>query len=318
MLNRILKFIFIIISVYLNFGSEISIMKHHDKLDDYVSPLPSTYIDYNTLPVNFNWGNVNNTNYLTKMLNQHIPRYCGSCWAHAAISALSDRIKIVSHKKGPDINLAIQYVLNCGKDIAGSCHGGSHTGTYQFIKMFGFIPFDTCLSYEACSSDTCYQDDFTCNPINICRTCYTFGGCSQIDFFPNVSISEYGRVKGEKDMMIEIYARGPIACDIDASGLNHYRKGIISYKKNRTFTPDHVVSIVGWGYSKTEDKHYWIIRNSWGEYWGEMGFFRVERGHNLLALEQNCAWVLPDTISYENIPCYENGENCKAEHIQII
>jgi cathepsin X len=26
------------------------------------------------------------------------------------------------------VNLAVQYILNCGNGIAGSCHGGSATG----------------------------------------------------------------------------------------------------------------------------------------------------------------------------------------------
>ena len=34
------------------------------------------------LPQSFTWSNHDNVNYLTKNLNQHIPVYCGSCWAH--------------------------------------------------------------------------------------------------------------------------------------------------------------------------------------------------------------------------------------------
>ena len=38
---------------------------------------------------------------------------------------------------------------------------------------------------------------------------------------------------------------------------------------------------------------YWFVRNSWGEYWGEGGWFRIKRGENQLLLESNCAWAVP-------------------------
>ena len=44
------------------------------------------------------------------------------------MSALADRIKIARGGMGDDINLSIQYILNCGGGVAGSCWGGSSSG----------------------------------------------------------------------------------------------------------------------------------------------------------------------------------------------
>ena len=65
------------------------------------------------LPTNFWWGNVNGVNYLTYQRNQHIPIYCGSCWAFASTSALSDRIKIMRKAQWPDVILAPQVLISC-------------------------------------------------------------------------------------------------------------------------------------------------------------------------------------------------------------
>jgi len=60
-----------------------------EKLQYVEKPLEHVFV-----PDDFTWGNVNGVNYLTNMRNQHLPTYCGSCWAHATTSSLSDRIKI--------------------------------------------------------------------------------------------------------------------------------------------------------------------------------------------------------------------------------
>ena len=130
--------------------NEYRVLPGHDKKQKIISTTPDAYVSSEDLPESFTWSNVSGHNFLSKSLNQHIPQYCGSCWAHGAMSALADRIQIASGKKRmQDVNLAIQFILNCGTEVAGSCHGGSHTGAYQFVHDVGFVPYDTCLSYEA-------------------------------------------------------------------------------------------------------------------------------------------------------------------------
>ena len=92
-----------------------------------------------TLPPAFSWSNVDGVNYLTKNLNQHIPVYCGSCWAHGSVSSLADRIKIKRKAEFPDINLSIQFLLNCR--LGGSCNGGDHLATYQGNTRLWVNPF---------------------------------------------------------------------------------------------------------------------------------------------------------------------------------
>ena len=276
-------------------------------------------VEYNNtyIPQEFSWANVNGTSYITRTLNQHIPQYCGSCWAHGATSAFADRIKIARKAKGPDVDLSIQFILNCGSNTAGSCYGGSHHAAYEFIKSYGGIPYDSCQSYLACSSDSnegfcgSIKNLTNCDSSNICKTCSTFtnqgGKCVGIKNYPNATILKYGAVKGEQNMKKEILNRGPIACGINANPILDYKGGIFD-NVNASHNIDHIISVIGWGFSKKSNKQYWIVRNSWGEYWGELGYIRVTV--NQLGLEDDCAWAVPDTWTEINKPCYEDGSNC--------
>merc|ERR1712167_187575 len=113
---------------------------------------PHEFMATGDLPKEFTWCNKDGKNYCTMSRNQHIPQYCGSCWAHGSISALGDRIKIARKAEWPDINLSIQFILNC--QMGGSCNGGDHLATYKAITKYGSIPFEDCMIYQACSSDS--------------------------------------------------------------------------------------------------------------------------------------------------------------------
>jgi cathepsin X len=86
------------------------------------------------------------------------------------MSTLADRVKLGRmalgglDNWGPEINPSIQVMINCGKEEAGSCQGGSVLGAWQWTKDFGGIPFDTCLAYAA-------EQNQECKPDTICRNC---------------------------------------------------------------------------------------------------------------------------------------------------
>jgi len=279
------------------------------------------------MPADFTWCNKDGVNYCTMSRNQHIPQYCGSCWAHGSVSALADRIKIARNAKGIDINPSVQHMLNCGG--VGSCHGGSVDGPYQWIKKISEetgtgISYETANPYLACSSESqegfCPHADFTCKPVNVARTCGSFdhegGACNGLSSYPNATISDYGSISGKDAMMKEIYTRGPIACGIDAMPLLNFESGIV---KDAGSGVDHVISVVGWGTDK-RDGFFWIVRNSWGEYWGEMGYVRVAAG--ALHLEEQCAWAVVKDFTapekHNQVHCHEGGDNCKpSEQILV-
>jgi len=278
------------------------------------------------MPKEFTWCNKDGVNYCTMSRNQHIPQYCGSCWAHGAVSALADRIKIARGGKGIDINPSVQHILNCGN--VGTCYGGSIDGVYQWIydiSKKGWLPwqkggtgisYETAQPYLACSSGSregfCPHVDTSCKAENVARTCGSFskegGPCSGLDSYPNATVSDYGSISGADAMMKEIYNRGPIACGIDAAPLLNYEHGIMTKPSDDT---DHVISVVGWGNDEKEGM-YWIVRNSWGEYWGEMGYVRVAKG--ALNIEDQCSWaVVGDYTAPEKdnqVHCHEGGDNC--------
>jgi len=271
------------------------------------------------LPKAWDWRVVNNVNHMTWNRNQHLPTYCGSCWAHGSVSALADRIKIARKAQGVDIQLSVQHMLNCGN--VGSCHGGSVEGPYQWLQSISDktgtgIAYTTENPYFACSSELtngmCKGGNWQCNAKNIAVTCATFGEeCVGLDKYPNATIAEHGSIQGKDAMMKEIYSRGPIACGIDAQPLVDYEKGIISTKGQGI---DHVISVVGWGADANGDG-YWIVRNSWGEYWGEGGFVRVAFGA-LSVEDEACSWAVPKDFTAperrNQFHCFESGSNCKA------
>jgi len=236
--------------------------------------MPDTYI----------WNNVNGTSYLTNLRNQHIPQYCGSCWAHAATSALSDRIKIARKAAWPDINIAPQVLISCSGDDG--CHGGEAYNAFEWMHD-NEASDETCAVYRARGHDNGEK----CSPMIKCMNCNPGEPCFVPKKYDIYHTDQYGKVKGEAAMMQEIYQRGPIACGVAVpDSLETYTGGIYE-DKTGDVNIVHDISVVGFGVEK--GVKYWTVRNSWGTHYGEDGFVRVIRGVNNIAIESDCAWATP-------------------------
>lgn len=236
------------------------------------------------LPESFEWSNVDGTSYLTNIRNQHVPQYCGSCWAHAATSALSDRIKIARKAAWPDINIAPQVLISCSQDDG--CHGGEAFNAFEWMSK-NEITDETCSIYRARGHD----NGMECSSMAVCENCMPGKPCFVPDSYLVYNTDEYGHVSGEEAMMQEIYQRGPIACGIAVpDALEDYTGGIFE-DKTGDMNIVHDISVVGYGVEN--GVKYWTVRNSWGSHFGESGFFRVVRGVNNIAIETDCAWATP-------------------------
>lgn len=263
------------------------------------TPPSSSVYKPEDLPTTLDWSNMNGTSYLSPIRNQHIPVYCGSCWAMGSTSALSDRFNIMNGPSyAPSMYLSVQNVISCGNDYdkCGTCNGGDDLPVYQYAADEG-IPHESCNNYraenEVCLNTTYGSECYTCSP--------GLQGCYGVNEYEKLYASEYGTCSGYDNMKSELM-RGPISCGVDAnSDMEEYISGIFS---SQGYYINHIISIFGWGYDEDTGDEYWLLRNSWGQPWGESGTMRIVTSQNKgpagtanVMVERECSFGVPDRFS---------------------
>jgi len=261
------------------------------ELPEVVTSIPPWASEQRELSISsIDWRNFSGFDHTSQVHNQMLPSQCGSCWAFGSTGALSDRISIASG--GIPYLVSPQGLLDCASK-AGSCNGGSHLLAYQYAHEVGLTDL-TCLPYAG--MDISNWAEISCEN-RLCKNCDRFGSCNYVPANKTLmaKVSEYGSVLGVAQMKAEIAARGPIACSMYAHAdlFENYSGGIIQDTTVYNGTT-HVVAVVGFG-ETSGGLPYWIIRNSFGVQWGEIGYYRVEIGKNIYNMETHaCSWAVPD------------------------
>jgi len=273
--------------------------KSSTRHEHVTSPRMHEVLSLTELPETVDWRSVAGYNLASTTRNQHIPKYCGSCYTFAGVSALSDRIAIAraraaeaTMRPAREVTLAPQVVLNCDNATTNNgCNGGDSVLVYKFIHEFGGIPDETCQNYEAEGHDTGRK----CTAEDICRTCDSRGCRAQLEY-DVYGVEEYGIMSNdtgtvESEVIAELQ-RGPVSCAISTpQSFTSIMDFSIYEDLSGDTSIDHEIDVVGYG-SEAGVK-YWIIRNSWGTFWGDNGFGRIVRGKNNIMIETSCAWATP-------------------------
>jgi len=229
--------------------------------------LTSTPLD---LPSKLDW-----RSQCTPISNQE---QCGSCWAFAGAGVFECNIKI---HDGVTRDISEQWIINCGTDVGNGCQGGQCP--HKHFLAPGCV-YETDLPYV----------DGGCNITSTSAACV--GTCGiypqheAIDSYASVNTTGgSGNIPADSSMKRAIYNYGPIwvAVDASSSAWQNYLGGILTESSSSGYT-DHAVVLVGWVDSTAiSGGGYWILRNSWGPNWGNVGYMYISYGSDLVGTSAN-------------------------------
>lgn len=204
-----------------------------------VPPLPDSKLTAKA-PASIDW---RNDGIVAKVKNQG---QCGSCWAFALTAALESYVMRVPAMP-KNVELSEQVMLSCSG--VGSCNGGTLDG--DFLQETGLPPASY---YPYAAADT------ECGKAK--------EGWQKASY----KIGAWGSVSRNVEKIKTALAQyGPLPTALWVyEDLMHYKSGIYSYTSGKKLG-GHAILLVGYN----DAEQYFILKNSWGEKWGENGFFKV-------------------------------------------
>jgi len=227
-------------------------------LSPAASSAPASSIDWNA------------EGLLTPIKNQG---QCGSCWAFSATEQLESQYY---QKYSKLMVLAPQQVVSCDTTCAG-CNGGNPIEAWGYISSFGGQEPNVDYPY---TSGTTGQS-------GTCRAKAT-------DVVEDVGASYklIASAPSQESNMLAQIQESPMSICVDATLWQTYQGGVITSSSGCGTAIDHAVQATGYN----APGNYWIIRNSWGETWGEEGFVWVEYGANVCGVTYQATTVSVDVI----------------------
>ncbi len=204
------------------------------------------------LPASIDWRNKDGRNYVSPVLNQ---AYCGSCVAFAAVGTFETQLNIARKTSVSAWALSAQHLFACG---GGGCEKGwTLSAAGDFLKTKG-IPDEACFPYKSGSTGKDYKCTESCGNA-ASRVVKATNFSTPTYFFVNASALKTALQKGPLMVGMSVY-----------EDFLSYKTGVYKHVTGKALG-GHAVTLVGYDDSKSA----WIARNSWGEEWGDKGYFLI-------------------------------------------